>query len=174
MIALFEGNVEVQYSQAYIELDGSFDGSVENCFRGQSNGLCGAQTPQILFLTTGLHTGMVGFSIYLFGTEPGIDESWEEIVEVSFQAKKGKITLVEWAADHGVDMALPLGSYRARYQGRAMQRANDLDTNVTDTPIDTYRLDLWRAQASRDRIVKQTSAIAAYWHDWVRELAAAE
>ncbi len=173
MTELFAGNIEVQYGQAYIELDGSFDGAMDNCFLGQNNGLCGAQVPAILFLMTGLHTGIVGITIHLFDADPGIDDSWEEIVEVSFQAPKGKISLMEWAADQGVGMAVPAGSYRARYQGRAMQTASELDTNVNDTPVDTYRLDFWSAPPAPDRIVKQTSAVAAYWHDWARKLVAA-
>lgn len=170
MIELFAGNIEVQYGQAYIQLDGAFDGLMDNCFRGQSNGLCGAQTPAILFLMTGLHTGIVGITINLFDADPGIDESWEEIVEVSFRAPNGKITLMEWAADRGAVMAVPSGLYRARYQGRAMQAANELDTNVDDTSVDSYRLDLWPAPPAADRIVKQTSIIAAYWHDWASSL----
>ncbi|MHC1548784.1 hypothetical protein [Phyllobacterium sp. K27] len=170
MTELFAGNIEAHYGQAYIELDGSFNGEMDNCFRGQNNGLCGAQTPAILFLMTGLHTGIIGITIRLFDADPGIDESWEE---VSFQAPKGEITLMEWAADQGVGMAVPTGSYRARYQSRAMQTANELDTNVNDTPVDTYRLDLWTAPLAPDRIVKQTSAVAAYWHDWASKLVAA-
>lgn len=172
MTKLFEGNIEVQYGQAYIELDGSFDGAMDSCFRGQNNGLCGAQMPAILFLLTGLHTGIVSIAIHLFDAEPVIDESWEEIVEVSFLAPKGEITLMEWAADQGVSISVPAGSYRARYQGRAMQIANELDTNVDDTPVDHYRLDLWAAPLSPDRIVKQTSTVAAYWHDWASKLVA--
>lgn len=173
MTKLFEGSVEVQYGQAYIELDGSFDGAMDACFRGQNNGLCGAQVPAVLFLTTGLHTGIVDIAIHLFDAEPGIDESWEEIVEISFQAPKGTITLMEWAADQGVGMAVPAGSYRARYHGRAMEAANELDINVNDTPIDSYRLDFWPAPPASDRIVKQTSSVAAYWHDWASKLVVA-
>lgn len=172
MTKLFEGEVEVHYGQVYIELDGSFDGAMENCFHGQKNGLCGAQAPAILFLMTGLHTGIVGISIHLLDAEPDIDESWEEIVKVSFQASEGKITLMEWAADQGVDMAVPAGSYRTRYHGRAMQAANELDANLSDTPVDSYRLDLWTGLHAPDRVVKQTSTVAAYWHDWSSKLAA--
>ncbi len=170
MTELFAGNVEVQYGQAYIELDGKFNGFMDDCFLGQKNGLCGAQMPAILFLMTGLHTGVVGITITLFDADPGFEKSWEEIVEVSFQAPRGEITLMEWAADRGVGMAVPVGFYRARYQGRAMQAANELDTNINDTPVDSYRLDLWPAPPAPDRIIKQTSTIAAYWHDWASSL----
>lgn len=166
MTELFAGNVHVHYGQAYLELDGAFDGEMEDCFRGQSNGLCGAQNPGVLFLLTGLHTGVVGLAIHLSAGEPGIDDNWEEIVDVSFLAPNGYITLMEWAADEGVRMTIPAGSYRARYQGQAMQAGNDLDTNIEDVPVDRYRLDLWQAPSAPDRIVKQTSPVAAYWHDW--------
>lgn len=173
MAELFSGNVEVQYGQAYFELDGTFDGSMDDCFLGQSNGLCGASNPAILFLVTGLHTGPVGMIVNLFAADPGIDVSWDEIVEVSFQAPKGEITLVEWAADEGACLPVPVGSYRARYYGLAMQAANDMDTNVEDLPVDTYRLDLWPASPAPDLVVKQTSSIATYWHDNARNLTAA-
>lgn len=170
MAELFSGNVEVQYGQAYIALDGSFDGMMEDCFRGQSNGICGAAAPANLFLTTGLHTGPVGLTIALFEADPGIDTAWDEIVEVSFAAPRGEITLVEWAADAGHCMALPPGSYRGRYQARAMQEGRELDTNIDDEPVDFYRLDIWPAAPAPDCIVKQSSDIAAYWHDWAQGL----
>ena len=173
MTQLFAGNVEVQYGQAYIELDGRFDGSMDDCFRGQNNGLCGAQNPAILFLVTGLHTGPVGMTINKSESDPGIDTSWDEIVEVSFQAPRGEIVVVEWAADEGARVSLPAGSYRARYFGLAMQAANDLDTNVDDVPLDTYRLDMWPAPPTPDLVIKQTSSIAAYWHENARSLSTA-
>lgn len=173
MTELFAGTVEVQYGQAYLELDGAFDGAMEACFRGQSNGLCGAQAPAILFLVTGLHTGTVGLAIHLSEAAPGLDESWEEIVEVSFQVPRGSITLVEWAADRGIAMAVPAGAYRGRYQARAMQAASDADPLPDAAPVDSYRLDLWPAPPAPDRVVKQSSAVAAYWHGWARALAPA-
>lgn len=60
MIELFAGQVEVQYGQFYLELNGTFDGDMEASFAGQQNGLSGAQAPAVLFLITRLHTGPVG------------------------------------------------------------------------------------------------------------------
>ena len=51
-----------------------------------------------------------------------------------------------------------------------MQKGSELDTNVGDEPVDRYRLDLWPAPAEPDRIVKQTSEVAAYWHEWASTL----
>ena len=47
------------------------------------------------------------------------------------------------------------------------------DTNITSVPIDTYQLDLWPAAPAADRVVKQTSEVAAYWHGWAKSLAKA-
>jgi hypothetical protein len=171
MTELFSGNINVNYGQAYIELGGQFDGDMAACFRGQSNGICGARAPETLFLITGLHTGEVGLTINLFEDDPGIDESWDEIVEVSFRTPDGAMSLLEWARDEGYTMTVAPGSYRARYYARNMQAGNELDTNVTSVPVDTYRLDVWKADAAADRIVKETSQVAAYWHGWAGGLA---
>jgi hypothetical protein len=170
MIELFAGTVEVNYGQAYIEVDGTFNGDMAASFTGQRNGLLGAVSPEILFLVTGLHTGPVGLTVTLHETEPAIDQAAEDIVEASFMAPHGQITLIEWAADTGVPLPLPPGTYRARYSGTAMQAANDLDTNIGDTPIDRYTIDLWPAAPAPDRILKQTSPITAYWHNWAGAL----
>lgn len=171
MTVLFAQDINVCYGQAYLELAGPFDGAMEECFRGQRNGICGAAAPDILFLTTGLHTGKVGFTLNLFEEDPGIDASWDEIVEVSLLAPRTAISLVEWAAADGHTMAIAPGPYRARYHARNMQAGSDLDTNATSSVVDTYRLDLWRADRTADRVVKQTSEVAAYWHNWATTLA---
>ena len=62
MTRIFDGHLNVHYGQAYVvacEQRGEF----EECFRGQSNGLCGASVPGMLFLITRLHTGHVGLVI---------------------------------------------------------------------------------------------------------------
>ncbi|SFV31464.1 hypothetical protein SAMN05216456_1349 [Devosia crocina] len=174
MIELFAGIVQLQYGQAYVELDGAFDGNMENSFIGQSNGLCGAAASEILFLVTGLHTGPVGLTVNLFDAAPELDQEWEEVVEVSFRAPRGEITLMEWGADQGVRIAVPSGEYRARCYGVDMEEANALDTNITEVPVDRYRLDLWLAPSAPDRVIKQTSEVAAYWHDWAGTLASPE
>jgi len=170
MTELFSGTIHVQYGQAYLEFGNQFDGSMEDCFRGQSNGLCGAAARGTVFLVTGLHTGVVGLAIHLFDADPGVDDSWEEIVEVFLTVLDDGAALVEWAGSESYPLALPPGTYRGRYQGRDMAAGSELDTNVSDEPVDTYRLDLWPAPAAPDQVVKQTSEVAAYWHDWAKGL----
>ncbi|MGO4448892.1 hypothetical protein AB4Y96_08180 [Phyllobacterium sp. TAF24] len=170
MTQLFSQNMNVYYGQMYFEFGATFDGDIDNCFRGQSNGICGASAPNLLFLITGTHTGEVGLTINLFEAEPGIDASWDEIVEVSLLSSTDTGTLLEWAADSGHEFPIPAGSYRARYYARNMQAGNDSDGNETSVPADIYRLDLWKAGPSHDHIVKQTSEVAAYWHNWAANL----
>ena len=57
---------------------------MEDAFRGQKNGLCGASVPECLFLITGLHTGGVQFRVELHERAPADLDDWADVVEVSF------------------------------------------------------------------------------------------
>lgn len=74
MTRVFAGDVHVDYSQAYVQAPGMHGYSPEAAFAGQVNGLCGAQLPGLLFLTTGLHTGRVSFTVDVLDTEPPAEE----------------------------------------------------------------------------------------------------
>src|SRR4051812_28432951 len=68
---LMSGPVWVSYAQIYVESSGDFS-SMEECFAGQRNGLCGAAVAGRLFLLTGLHSGQVAFAVELYDDEPAI------------------------------------------------------------------------------------------------------
>jgi hypothetical protein len=52
-----------------------------------------------------------------------------------------------------------------------MQAAHDQDTIVDDAAIiDEYLLQLWPSPVSHDRVIRQTSEIAAYWHNFATGL----
>src|SRR5262245_12813985 len=57
------GRLHVHYGQAYVLCGDRELPDLEDAFRGQVNGLCGASALGALFLVTGLHTGMVGFAV---------------------------------------------------------------------------------------------------------------
>ncbi len=58
----------MHYSQIYVESDPDSVGpDLRESFAGQSAGLCGAATPGALWLSTGLHTGSVGFTVEVHG-----------------------------------------------------------------------------------------------------------
>ena len=61
--------------------------------------------------------------------------------------------------------------YRVRYSASGMDQARQVDTRVDEEPIlDRYLLQFWPGSPGGDRVLKRTSAVAAYWHDWARQL----
>jgi carbohydrate-selective porin OprB len=141
-------------------------------FRGQQNGLCGAAVAGGLFLITGLHTGQVGFTVDVLDAPPPHDDMWEEVVEASFQvgARVTDLALIEWGWQASYPLQLQPGSYRVRYCALGMERGKEIDTTLGDVLVDFYSLAFWPAEAAGDRVLKQTSEVAAYWHEHARGL----
>jgi hypothetical protein len=120
MRILFDGEPEVHYGQIHVESDP--DSTPDGDGRGgQSNGLCGAELPGYLCLTTGLHTGHVRFTVELHDEPPHVDEAWEEVVEVSFRPTTDEVSLVQWAAEDAWPRADHLGA--ATSVPQALQQA---------------------------------------------------
>ncbi|MFJ4767712.1 hypothetical protein ACIP88_01170 [Streptomyces uncialis] len=166
-----EGSVHVHYSQIYVESDpdGVFPDLAE-ALGGQRNGLCGAATPGLLWLVTGLHTGSVGFTVEVHDQAPPLDAGWEEIVEASFRPASTSTALVEWGGEDSWDLGLDEIDHRVRYCAARMDTANQQDTRFPDEPeLDRYLLQFWPAPPGPDRILKQTSELAAYWHGYAQE-----
>jgi len=169
----FDGPLWVHYGQAYVAVDEAEIDELDSCFRGQQNGICGAAVPGTLFLITGLHTGIVGFSLDVLPAEPELDDEWEDIVEVSFETHEKDVVLEEWGGEGTHPFELAPGTYRVRYCGRGMDQGSELDTTPDDdTIVDTYALVFWPAPMAPDRIVRQSSENAAYWHDHAQGLTA--
>jgi hypothetical protein len=158
---LFDGAVDISYGQFYLtcaESPGP-DGS----FNGQINGLCGAAVPGHLYLTTGLNHGTVQVTVEQHTDEPPLPDGWEEIVEASFINTCANPKLEEFDSE-GHQLQLDPGTYRVRYCARGMDAASDAESNYDDDVIDTYLLQLWPGRVAADRILRQTSRSAAYWH----------
>ncbi|CCK24899.1 hypothetical protein BN159_0520 [Streptomyces davaonensis JCM 4913] len=166
-----DGEVHVHYGQIYVESDpDDFGVELGDAFAGQRAGLCGAAVPGALFLLTGLHTGHVGFTVEVHDQAPPLDPAWEEVVEASFRPVSQDSSLVQWAGEDSWQLGLEEIDYRVRYCAKGMDAANELDTRLDKEPQqDCYLLQFWPAAAEPDRIVKQTSKIAAYWHDYARK-----
>ncbi|MGW4488713.1 hypothetical protein ACWEOE_33350 [Amycolatopsis sp. NPDC004368] len=171
MRTVLHGELRVHYGQCYVHGDGGdpFEGDLSACFTGQRNGLCGAAVRGTLFLITGVHTGNVGFTLEVHESEPPETEA-EEVVEVSFRVT-GATRLVTWGGEGAWDLGLAPGDYRVRYSGTAMDAAREHDTRLADEPeLDRYLLQFWPARPAPDAILRQTSAVARYWHGVAREL----
>jgi len=165
---LFNGKVQVAYSQTYVASSSGFPERLFNPddpFEGQSNGLVGAAIPGFLLLTTGLHTGPVRMRAELVNEEPPLDPTWEDVVEVSFQTAGPGVGLFEWGGGAVFPLDVPAGSYRVRYSARRMDLANLVDSQSRDArPIDSYLLTFWPGPPAPDRILKVGSLAAAQWH----------
>ncbi|MEV7296312.1 hypothetical protein ACIQ9K_13705 [Streptomyces microflavus] len=166
------GEVHVSYSQIYVQSDpnGTNPGLGE-AFAGQSGGLCGAAVPGAMWLVTGLHTGSVGFTVEVHDEAPPLTPGWEDVVEVSFRPVSEGTSLVQWAGEAAWDLKLPVTDYRVRYSARGMDKGRDLDTRTAKEPqADSYLLQFWPAPPGPDQVIRQTSEIAAYWHEEARGL----
>lgn len=164
---LMSGPAWVFYAQIYVESSEDYS-SMEECFAGQRNGLCGATAAGKLFLITGLHTGQVTFAVEAYDGEPAIDDEWEDIVEASYRPI-GKPLLAPWGGGSSWELDLePQIDYRVRYCGWGMDAAHRDGQNEGEPSVDRYVLQFWPAPPAPDRVVKVTSRQAAYWHESVR------
>lgn len=161
MPIVFDDPLSVHYSQAFV-VSGDEGPDPVRAFAGQTNGLCGARVPGALFLVTGRHTGKVGFRVEIAEGPPPLEDQWEEVVEVSFTPASTEVSLMDW---HERMYPIPLTestSYRVRYCARGMDAGK---TTIDDDIVDFYQLTFWPAPAEADRLVRQTSRIAAHWHE---------
>ncbi|MGI6869719.1 hypothetical protein [Amycolatopsis sp. 3B14] len=172
MTLLFEGELHVHYGQFYVESrTGEFFDGLTDARGGQSNGLCGAAVPGLLFLTTGLHTGNVDLTVEVLDGPAPVGEDWEEVVEVSFRPQTVAVRLVQWAGEASWPLDLEPVDYRVRYCASGLDRARAKDTRLSgEPPLDRYLLQLWPAPPAADEVVRETSATAAYWHEHARTL----
>ncbi|WP_202874887.1 hypothetical protein [Kribbella kalugense] len=170
MRTLMSGPAWVAYAQIYVESADNSAGLGE-CFGGQRNGLCGAAVPGMLFLITGMHTGDVGFTVELHDEMPSVEYSAEEVVEASYRPI-GDAVLMTWAGDGGswpLDLE-PQVDYRVRYSAWGMGAGHQAGPPMDGEPlVDRYLLQFWPARPAPDRVVKETSGQAAYWHKVARE-----
>jgi hypothetical protein len=170
---LFDGQIRVDYGQMYVQSDPArFASELERAFAGQRNGLCGSGTPGALFLITGLNMGDVGLTIEAHDTAPsGGEDQWEEIVEASFTPLTDQVSLVPWGAAAVSALDLDRVDHRVRYCADGMEQARAADLRMEGEPeLDRYLLQFWPESPGPDRIVKQTTEIAAYWHSFARNL----
>ncbi|WP_347878303.1 hypothetical protein [Streptomyces sp. KS 21] len=145
--------------------------SLSEAFAGQSGGLCGAAVPGALWLITGLHTGDVGFTVEVYDEDPPLDAVWEDVVEVSFHPVSERTSLVLWGGEGAWELDLARIDYRVRYCARGMDEGREPDRRGAGEPqAESYLLQFWPAPPRADRVVRQTSQNAAYWHRHARGL----
>jgi hypothetical protein len=100
-------------------------------------------------------------------SEPPRDEQWEECVEASFKPA-GQALLMDWFGKVVCELPLSGIDYRVRYCGRAMDAGDEADTILDgEDALDSYLLLFWPASPAADRVLKETSECARYWHSTV-------
>lgn len=173
---MFDGEMDVAYRQFSVTTDGAGDGDAsvplpEAAFAGQRVGLCGAAAPGALWLTTGLHTGLVPLRAELHDEPPPLDAAWEEAVEVSFTPAGLDVWLSGWAGQSAWPLPLEPVGYRVRYCAAGFTAGHTADTRRSGEPeLDRYLLQFWPAPPAPDRLLRETSPHAASWHRYARGL----
>lgn len=163
--AVFERDVGVHYGFVYLDsgVEGWDQGGEQRA--GQRNGLLGAAQPGFLYITTGMHTGLVPFRVEAHEVAPAIDGSCGEIVEASCDLRGPEITLSTF--DGAAAFVLPRnGPHRVRLSARDFEAGREQERYEPDEPVrDSYLVQMWPAPMAPDEILKVTSPAAAYWHE---------
>jgi hypothetical protein len=91
-----------------------------------------------------------------------------DLAGVSFRPA-ARTALVAWGEEWSSPLDLAEVDYRVRYCGAGMDEARDQTRMAGEAELDRYLLQFWPAPPQPDRIVKQTSAHAAYWHATIKD-----
>lgn len=168
---LFSGNIGIEYGQFYIdipELDEDDFLDPDGAFENQSNGICGASQSGKIFFVVGPQAGIASIEVDLCESEPEIDETYEEIVEVPFSRGTNEVALCEWGGGETYELEIPQGEYIVRYSilGMGLDYGDDSDW---DAPVEGQKhlIQIWPSKQGQEKIVKVTSETATYWHkEW--------
>lgn len=89
----------VHYHQVYLlEAGGDLSGMLDDGLASPVGIIC--VRPGSAFLTTGLHTGVVGFTVAVADRDPGADlDTYEDVVEISYDSPTGIVWLEEWGGE---------------------------------------------------------------------------
>ncbi|WP_410788764.1 hypothetical protein [Kribbella sp. C-35] len=102
---------------------------------------------------------------------PSVEYSAEDVVEAAYRPI-GDAALVSWGGGSGpwpLELE-PQVDYRVRYSAWNMDAGHQAGPPMDDDPlVDRYLLQFWPARPAPDRVVKETSKQAAYWHKFARE-----
>ncbi|WP_157548536.1 hypothetical protein [Nonomuraea candida] len=160
-------DLRVSYSQAYL-IDATDDAEgfedIPDDHPAHRVGIIRADGGDA-FLITGLHTGTVDFTVLVADHDPGAElDEYEDVVEITVESESGEYVLHEWGGEAHELPPLPAGPgwYRLRYHARGMDEAAD-EAASSGEVIDHYLLQIWPAEESLPRLVKQGSGCAAYW-----------
>lgn len=165
MTVLLDEVIFTDYGQFDI-LDGTdgFDGYAKRFFADQDNGWVGAAETGVLHLVLARRSGGSSIRVEIHEDEPLVVGDWEDVVEVSFLARRA-VRCEAWAGQPNGPLGLDAGSYRVRVSasGRDAGHAGEFADGV----VDHYLIEFWPADPKPDEIVRTSSRDAAYWNaEW--------
>ncbi len=168
---LYSGTLGIEYGQFYVDIDDDdFEDYLEPeaAFEHQNNGICGAAQTGKLFLVAGTQDGVIEIEVKLHSSEPTVDDTYEEIVEVSIEIGKKQLMLCEWGNETTHNLNINPGTYNVRYSIIGMEKEYNDDSDwESPIPGQRYYLQFWPGQKQKDVIKKCTSETAKYWHkEW--------
>ncbi|MGW4941732.1 hypothetical protein ACWEOZ_09105 [Actinoplanes sp. NPDC004185] len=95
----------------------------------------------------------------LLDAAPELDDTRDEIVEVSFRRTRREVHLLGLDDDTPHPLGLPPGDHRVRCSVRGIDEADH-----SEEAPDAYLLQFCPAPPAPDRILRRTSPRAALWH----------
>ncbi|MCB1589356.1 MAG: hypothetical protein KDI56_10685 [Xanthomonadales bacterium] len=163
---LFSGEIGVSFSHFSIETDAPVERHSIGEFSGQKNGLLGAAREGRLLFTARPKDATIDLEIQYFRSRPEVDKRYDKIVEASFERPDEPVFLCQWAHEVVYPLDLPPGEYRVRYcvKGLGLEYGEDDIIAQSTIPGQGYLVQFWPEEPSEDRIVRQSSAEAKYWH----------
>jgi hypothetical protein len=138
-------------------------------WRRQVNGILGTAFPNMITFQPGSSWANVPVEVFTFENEPAIDPNWHEAVEASWEVTNdSEMHFCDFDGDYcGAAVNLSGGIYRVRFYANNYSRHQDIFEewkNLAPEDQERYRLELWPAPWSSDRIIKATHGSATYWH----------
>lgn len=170
MKVVFSGLVRLHYGQLYAVSSGCADVTIEEAFKGQSNGLCGAAVQGALLLMCGSHSATVDLAVTVHDAEPALEAGWEEVVEAPFRFLSDPPELQDWEGSRICQLPITGPGFMVRWAARNFGEADDRDPASQEDVAEAYSLSSWPSAEARERVLLVTSEKAEYWHQHARTL----
>ena len=154
---LFDDILYVEESQFMISSTDDAFPNFGRAFDGQANGLIDGSGDGMLWVITGAEYGDVHALVRVTPAEPQLDDSFGDIVEVSFVHTSDELFVRELDGEWHPGIPLNPGEYRVRLSVANMDSFYDRDDDDESVLDEDYLIELWPADPSPDAILKQTS-----------------
>lgn len=173
MTVVLEAEIYVDYSQTYVTgAEGEWLPDMDQSFRGQSNGLCGAGKPGGLMLSVAPQYGDVPFRVETGTTRPPVPGGYRDVVEVSLDVAAPEMLLDPVEASQSPFTLPAAGSYRVRYCAWDYEAGLDaVDRSRGEPAVDHYLLQFWPAPPKPDEVLRCSGPATQSLHDYARAIA---